>query len=473
MTIGVYAQLPPAETPELGEATTAEASHFEPNAFLRIGKDNSVTVLIKHLEMGQGTYTGLATLVAEELDADWSQIRSEGAPADASRYNNLNWGKAQGTGGSSAIANSFQPMRLAGAAAREMLVAAAAALWQVDAGEIGVMRGMIRHPKSGRSASFGELADAASMQPLPEPQLLVLKEPKNFIYIGKQLPRKDTGKQDSTAIFTQDLRLEGMLTALVTHPPRFGAKLRNVDDHQARAVNGVVDVVRIPTGVAVLALDFWSAKNGRDKLVLTWDERNAFKRSSTQIMADYRALAEKPGVIARSDGDVKRNLEKAEQLIEADYEFPFLAHAAMEPMNCVARVTEAGCELWNGEQLQTLDQGAVASLLGIKLEQVQIHMLYAGGSFGRRGNPHSDYVLEAVQIARHRPDIGQAYPSSCTGAEKMICVPATTVLPISTSCARRSISRATPLSRGAQTGGGEGGLGIQAACGACSWRCAA
>jgi isoquinoline 1-oxidoreductase subunit beta len=405
LTLGVYTPLLLAESSGLGNTATVETAHFEPNAFIRIGNDNNVTVVIKHLEMGQGAYTGLATLVAEELDADWSQIRTEGAPADASRYNNLNWGKMQGTGGSSAIANSFKQMRQAGAAAREMLVAAAATRWQVDREGISVEKGVVKHAASGRSANFGELADAASRQPLPEVDLVKLKDPRDFVYIGKQLPRKDTGKNDGSAIFTQDLRLQGMLTAVVAHPPRFGAKLKAFDDRQARKIKGVVDVLRIPNGVAVLATDFWSARTGREKLDVTWDESAAFKQSSTQIMADYRALAEKPGVVARNDGDSKAALAQAENLIEADYEFPYLAHAAMEPLNCVARVTAEGCELWNGEQTQSLDQAAVAGLLGLKPEQVQIHMLYAGGSFGRRANPHSDYVLEAVEIARQKPGI--------------------------------------------------------------------
>jgi isoquinoline 1-oxidoreductase subunit beta len=405
LTLGVYTPLLLAEKSGAGGSTETAHNRFAPNAFIRVGDDNRVTVICKHLEMGQGTYTGLATLIAEELDADWSQIQTQGAPADASRYNNLNWGKMQGTGGSSAIANSFQQMRLAGAAARAMLVAAAAARWQVDGGEIGVDKGVLSHAASGRSASFGELAEDAAQQPLPDPKQLKLKAPKDFVYIGKRVTRKDQGKTDGTAIFTQDLQLQDMLVALVAHPPRFGAKLKDFDSSQSRKVKGVADVVRIPNGVAVLANDFWSAKTGRDKLQVSWDESDAFKQSSTQIMADFRALADKPGAVARNDGDAASALAQAAQVIEADYEFPYLAHAAMEPMNCIARVTPEGCEIWNGEQLQTLDQGAVAGMLGIKPEQVQIHMLYAGGSFGRRGNPHSDYVLEAVQIAQQKPGI--------------------------------------------------------------------
>lgn len=405
LTLGVYAPFLPAGTSGLGRTAETSDASFEPNAFVRIGNDNIVTVICKHLEMGQGTYTGLATLVAEELDADWSQVQTQGAPADATRYNNLNWGKMQGTGGSSAIANSFQQMRLAGAAAREMLVAAAAARWQVDGADIVVDKGVLSHAASGRSASFGELADDAARQPLPDPKQLKLKDPKDFVYIGKQVTRKDTGKNDGTAIFTQDLVLDDMLVAVVAHPPRFGAKLKDFDSGQARKVKGVADVVRIPNGVAVLASDFWSAKTGRDKLQVSWDESKAFNKSSAEIMSDFRALAEMPGSVARNDGDAAKALAQAQQVIEADYEFPYLAHAAMEPLNCIARVSAEGCEIWNGEQMQTQDQNAVAGLLGLKPEQVQIHMLYAGGSFGRRANPHSDYVLEAVQIARQKPGV--------------------------------------------------------------------
>ncbi|MEJ2590825.1 MAG: xanthine dehydrogenase family protein molybdopterin-binding subunit [Candidatus Thiodiazotropha sp.] len=405
LTLGVYTPMLLAETSGLGQTAETAAGTFEPNAFIRIGSNNVVTVICKHLEMGQGTYTGLATLIAEELDADWSQIRTEGAPANAALYNNLNWGKMQGTGGSSAIANSFQQMRMAGAAGREMLVAAAAARWQVPADEISVSKGVVSHTDAGRSASFGELADDAARQPLPDPKTLKLKDPKDFVYIGKQVTRKDTGKDDGSAIFTQDIRLEGMLVALVAHPPRFGAKLKDFDSGEARKIKGVVDVLRIPNGVAVLANDFWSAKTGRDKLQVSWDEDAAFKQSSPEIMADYRALAETPGTVARNDGDAAKALAQAPQVIEAEYEFPYLAHAAMEPLNCVARVTGNGCEIWNGEQMQTQDQNAVSTLLGIKPEQVKIHMLYAGGSFGRRANPHSDYVLEAVEIARMKPGV--------------------------------------------------------------------
>lgn len=380
-----------------GEATTA--TEFEPNAFVRIHPDNTVIVIIKHLEMGQGTYTGLATVVAEELDAAWSQIKVEGAPANAKLYNNLLWGPMQGTGGSTAMANSYTQMRKAGATAREMLVAAAAKKWSVAVTEITVQDGVVHHASSGKQATFGELTQLAAQEPVP--QEVVLKDPKNFRLIGKNVPRKDShAKINGTAIYTQDIKLPGLLTAVVAHPPRFGAKVKSFDASKAKAIKGVTDVVQIPAGVAVLATDFWSAKKGRDALQIEWDESNAFKLSSADLLAQYKSLAEKAGSLARNDGDADKALQSAAQTLHAEYDFPYLAHAAMEPLNCVVQLSKDGCEIWNGEQSQTSDQHAVANALNLQPEQVKINMLYAGGSFGRRANPNSDYVLEAVSIAK-------------------------------------------------------------------------
>lgn len=395
LTLAVY--LPGA----VGEAAArAAAATFEPNAFVSIGADNSVTVFAKHLEMGQGSYTGLATIVAEELDADWAQIRVEGAPADAKRYNNLLWGPAQGTGGSTAIANSWDQLRKAGASARAMLVAAAAQQWKVPAGEITVSGGVVTHAASRRKANFGQLAAAAGAQAVPAE--VALKDPKDFKLVGKHAPRKDSvGKTTGKAIFTQDIHLPGMLTAVVAHPPRFGAKVKSFDPTKAKAVRGVVAVVQIPTGVAVLAKNTWSAKQGRDALSVEWDESSAFRLGSDEIMAKYRELAKTPGAVARKDGDPDAAFAGAARTIEASFEFPYLAHAAMEPMNCVVRLNKDGsCELWNGEQMHTADQGRVAALFGIAPEGVTIHSLYAGGGFGRRANKDSDYVLEAANIVK-------------------------------------------------------------------------
>ena len=248
---------------------------------MRISPDNVVTVISKHLEMGQGTYTGLATLVAEELDAAWSQVAVEGAPADASRYNNLFWGNLQGTGGSTAIANSYEQMRQAGAAARSMLVEAAASHWQVPADEITVQEGVLSHAGSGRQANFGELADLAAQQPVPES--VFLKEPGEFHLIGTRLPRKDShSKVNGAAVFTLDVQLPGMLTALVARPPRFGARLKSFDAAAAKRIAGVEDVVRIPGGVAVLARDFWSAQRGRDACRLSAVRRSRIEPEQRQ-----------------------------------------------------------------------------------------------------------------------------------------------------------------------------------------------
>lgn len=371
---------------------------FEPNAFVRIAPDNTVTVIIKHLEMGQGTYTGLATLVAEELDAAWEQVIAEGAPANTELYKNLLWG-SQGTGGSTAIANSFTQMRKAGATARYMLIEAAAQQWQVTADEITVDRGVLRHEVGQRQASFGELAELAAQQPVPGE--VFLKEPEEFKLIGSFVPRKDNkSKINGTAIYTQDIRLPNMLVAVVAHPPRFGAKVESFDAGKARRVPGVRQIVQIPNGVAVLAEDTWTAIKGRDALQIEWDESEAFRLSSGAIMDDYKKRARQPGTVAHKAGDSDKAITSAVTTLEAEYEFPFLAHAAMEPLNCVVQRTREGCEIWNGVQSQTRDQKAVAKLFDLDPEQVRIHMLFAGGSFGRRGNPHSDYVLEAASIVK-------------------------------------------------------------------------
>ena len=388
--------------PSLVAAATAEkmpVATFEANAFLRIGSDNTVTVLSKHLEMGQGTYTGLATLLAEELDADWVQVRVEGAPADAGRYNNLLMGPIQGTGGSTAMANSWQQMRQAGAAGRAMLVAAAARQWQVAADEIVVEAGKLTHPASKRSATFGQLAEAAAKEAVPSE--VKLKDPKDFKLIGKTAKRRDSAdKTNGTAKFTQDVQLPGMLVAVVAHPPQFGATVKAFDASKTKAIKGVVDVVQIPQGVAVLAKDTWSAKLGRDALVVTWDDSAAFKLGSDEILARYKELARQPGLIAKQSGDTAAAFAAPAKVVRASYDFPYLAHAAMEPMNCVIQLKPDACEVWNGEQFQTVDQGNIAHLLGLKPEQVKLNMLYAGGSFGRRASTHSDYLLEAAHIVK-------------------------------------------------------------------------
>jgi isoquinoline 1-oxidoreductase subunit beta len=395
LTLGFY-------LPGLALSATPEgpsAQRFAPNAFLRIGTDNRVTVISKHLEMGQGTYTGLATLLADELDADWSRVQVEAAPADAKRYNNLLWGPMQGTGGSSAMANSWQQMRKAGATGRAMLVSAAAQQWQVDTDEIEVRESVVSHAASGHRASFGELATAAANEPIPDD--VVLKDPSQFRLIGKTAPRQDShDKTNGSARFTQDIFLPGMLVAVVAHPPRFGAKVKSFDAGTTKSIQGVVDVVQIPQGVAVLAKDTWSAKKGRDALSVNWDEEQAFKTGTDELLARYQETAKRPGLPAKQAGDFDQALSTAHRVLSGSYDFPYLAHAAMEPMDCIIRLNENGCEVWNGEQMQTVDQITLAKLLGLKPEQIKINMLYAGGSFGRRASKHSDYVMEAAQIVK-------------------------------------------------------------------------
>ncbi len=371
---------------------------FAPNAFVRIAPDNTVTVLSKHIEMGQGPYTGLATLVAEELDADWAQIRVEAAPANPELYKNLAFG-IQGTGGSSAIANSYEQMRQAGATARAMLVAAAADQWGVPASEITVAKGVVSHAGSNRKATFGSLAEpAAAMTP---PTEVALKDPKDFVLIGTDRPKVDSRiKVNGQAKYTLDVQRPGMLTVLLARPPRFGGKVATLDDAAARAIKGVVEVKAIGSGVAVYAQNFWAAKKGRDALQVTWDDSAAEQRSSATLIERYQALAKTPGRPAASHGDSKAALAAGSTVLEADYAFPFLAHSPLEPNNCVIELGEGRADAWFGSQLQTVDQGAIAAVLGLKPEQVAITTLLAGGSFGRRATPTGDIAVEAAEVAK-------------------------------------------------------------------------
>jgi isoquinoline 1-oxidoreductase beta subunit len=383
----------------LSRALADTPKDFAPNAFLRIAPDNSVTVIAKHLEMGQGAYTGLATVVAEELDADWAQIRVESAPADASKYANLAFGTIQGTGGSSAMANSWMQLRNAGATARAMLVAAAATEWNVPPASLTIERGVVRHPPSNRQATFGDLAAKAAIQPVPDK--VALKDPKDFKLIGQKLPRVDIpGKTNGTAQFTIDVTFPNMLVAVLQRPPLFGATVKSFDPTATKAVPGVVEVLQVPRGVAVVAKSFWAAKLGRDALKVEWDDSKAEKRSTTAIMAEYRRLAEQPGKPARKEGDAAAALKGAAKLITATYEFPYLAHAPMEPLDAVVKLDADSCEIWCGDQFQTVDQANAAATAGLKPEQVKIHTLLAGGSFGRRANMGSDYIVEAVSVAK-------------------------------------------------------------------------
>ncbi len=371
---------------------------FAPNAFVRIAPDNTVTIIGKHIEFGQGSSTGLAAILAEELDADWSQIRVEAAPANTERYKNLLLG-VQGTGGSTAMANSWDQLRRAGATARAMLVEAAAREWSVPVSEITVDRGVVSHAPSGRRATFGELAPKAAT--LTPPAQVTLKDPKDFKLIGQRLPRLDTtAKTDGSAKFTLDFAEPGMLTALIARPPRFGATVKAFDAIGSRRVKGVTQVVQVPSGVAVVATSFWAARKGREALRVTWDESRAERRGSDDLYAAYRLLARRPGTPARHQGDTAGALRGAAKVLEAVYEFPYLAHAPMEPLDAVVRIGADGCDLWAGSQIPTIDQQVVARIVGLPADKVRVHTMLAGGSFGRRGTPDGDVAGEAASVAK-------------------------------------------------------------------------
>ncbi len=380
------------------QAATANEP-FTANAFVRIANDDSVTVIIKHLDMGQGVTTGLTTIVAEELDADWGQMRFEFSPANDKLYGNLLLGGAMGTGGSTAIANSWEQLRHAGAGARALLVRAAAQQWRVPVSEITVEKGVIRHAKSNRSCSFGKVAAEAAKLPLPTD--VALKDPKNFTLIGTQIGRLDSSaKSTGKAVFSIDIRRPGQLTAVVARPPRFGATVKHVDAAAARKVKGVVKVVRVPTGVAVVARDTWSAIKGREALKVEWDFTKAEDVTSATQMASYKDLAKSPGLSADKRGDAGQALASAATVIEAEFEFPYLAHAPMEPLNGVLEPTSEGATWWAGSQFQTFEQKTIAAILDLRQDQVTVKTQFAGGSFGRRATPDCEYAAETATIVK-------------------------------------------------------------------------
>lgn len=378
-------------------AAGASGGGLAADPFVRIAPDNTVTVIIKHLDKGQGAATGLATLVAEELDAGWAQIRTEFAPSDPVKYKNFAFG-IQGVGGSSGLSNSYEQYRKAGATAKAMIVAAAAKEWGVAASEISVTNGVVSI-KSGKTATLGALAEAAAKQAVPSD--VKLKTADQFVYIGKAFPRVDSAaKSDGSAKFTFDLQMDGMLVGVIARPPKFGATVASYYATAAEKSPGVVAVVKVPQGVCVLAKDTWSAIKGRDALKVSWDESKAEKRGSAELVAEYRALLDKPGAVARKDGDAEAALAKAAKVVSADFEFPYLAHAPMEPMDCVVRYDGTSAEVWTGSQLQTVDHGAACSVLGLKPEAVQLHTVWAGGSFGRRAIADAHFVSEACAVAK-------------------------------------------------------------------------
>ena len=365
------------------------------NAFLRIAPDDTVTVLLAHSEMGQGIWTTLPMLIAEELDADWSRVRVEHAPA-APVYAHTAFG-AQLTGGSTTTWSEFDRYRQVGATARLLLVQAAAQRLGVSPGACRTENGAVI--AGDKRLRYGELADDAAK--LPMPATVALKDPKDWRVIGRPTRRLDTPEKiDGRAVFGLDVKLDGLLTAVVARSPVFGGKVKSFDDSAAKAVPGVRKVVQVPSGVAVVADHFWAAQQGREALKVDWDLGAGATLDSVAMLAELRRLAGTDGKLAASAGDAPGALAKARQPVTAEYVVPYLAHAPMEPLNCTVRIGPDGCEIWTGTQAQTFEQMTAAAITGLKPEQVQIHTTFLGGGFGRRAVPSSDWVNEAVHVAK-------------------------------------------------------------------------
>ena len=372
---------------------------FAPNAFLRIGNDNSVTVLLGHSEMGQGIWTGLTMLIAEELDADWTKIRVEHAPASAADYGLPGFGGMQITGGSTSTWMEFDRYRQAGAAARLMLIDAAAKRFNVAPSEIHTESGVVMAGE--HRATYGELADDAGQLPRPDPASIKLKDAKDWKLIGKPTQRLDTPEKiTGRAKFGMDVQFDGLMTAMVARSPTFGGSVKSFEGAEALAIPGVHKVVQVPTGIAVIADHFWAAKLGRDALKIEWNPGPNAGLDSQALLENFRKLATTPGLNAGQAGDTQAALAKAAKKIDVEYSVPYLAHAPMEPLNCTVSITKDKCEIWTGTQFQTLDQMVAGKITGLKPEQVLIHTEFLGGGFGRRANPTSDFVSEAVYVAK-------------------------------------------------------------------------
>lgn len=377
----------------------APAAAFDPNVFLKIDADNVVTLISKYFEMGQGVTTGLATLVAEELDANWTMMRYAFAPNNVQLYNNLVFGPVMATGGSTSMMGSFDQMRQVGAAARAMLVAAAAARWGVPAGTITVANGILSHAAAGKRATLGAFATDAMR--LPVPAQVSLKDPKDWKLIGTTVPRLDSdGKTTGTTLFALDVRRPGAVTAVLQRPTRFGATVASVDASAAKQVAGVLDVLQVPQGVAVIAKDTWSAIRGRAALKVRWDTSRAENRSSAAIFDEYRQMMSGSGLSAQKRGDAAAKLAGAARTYEAEFTFPYLAHTPMEPLNATMELKPDGAEIWSGCQLQSIDEHVAAHVLGLTPDRIKINTLHGGGSFGRRGNPTGDLIGELAAITK-------------------------------------------------------------------------
>jgi CO/xanthine dehydrogenase Mo-binding subunit len=376
--------------------STPPARDFMPNGFIRIDRDGRVTLVMHKVEMGQGTYTSMPMLLAEELEVDLSQVQLEHAPPDDALYAEPLFG-VQETGGSTSVRGNWEPLRRAGATARSMLVSAAADTWKVEPNSCRAANGVVIHGPTGRSLTYGALVDRAAL--LPVPRDVPLKDPKDFKLIGTPLKRLDTpDKVDGSAQFGIDVRLPGMKFAAVAACPVFGGTLASVDDAKAKALAGVQQVVRLADAVAVVADSTWVAKQGLAALDIRWDEGPNAQLSTADIVQQLATASQKSGVVARKQGDAAGAMAGAAQKVEAIYELPFLAHATMEPVNCTVHVRPDGCDIWVGTQVPTFTQTAAAKVTGLSKSKVQVHNHLLGGGFGRR--LEVDFITRAVQVAK-------------------------------------------------------------------------
>jgi CO/xanthine dehydrogenase Mo-binding subunit len=380
----------------LAAAAKATQPVFAPNAFIRIGTDGRVTLIMCQVEMGQGTYTSMPMLLAEELEIGLDQVRLEHAPPDDKLYANPLFGD-QETGGSTSVKMFYEPLRRAGATARTMLVAAAAATWKVDPASCRAQKGVVTHSPTGRKLTYGALAEKAAR--LPVPAQVALKDPKDFKLIGTSAKRLDTpAKVNGTAQYGIDVRLPGMKIATVAASPVVGGKVASLDDSKAKAIKGVRQIVRLDDVVAVVADHMWAAKQGLAALDIRWDDGPNATVSIADVVQGLAAATLAPGVVARKEGDAAAAIASAPVKMEAIYQVPFLAHAAMEPINCTVHVQPDRCEVWTGSQVLTRAQATAAKVTGLPLEKVIVHNHYLGGGFGRR--LEHDYVTQAVRIAK-------------------------------------------------------------------------
>ena len=388
LMIGAYLPIHPS-------TSLRGAGTFEPNVWIKVSADESVRIMLTMLEMGQGVMTSMPMLVAEELDFDWKKIKTEWAGADP-KYGNPNFGGQQLTAGSNSVRGMWKVLRESGAAARSMLVTAAAQTWNVPESSCTTDNGVVMHQASGRKLTYGALVDKAAA--LPVPKTVALKDPKDFKVLGKSLARLDVPeKVNGTAGFGIDVKLPGLLTARVVRCPVFGGKVAKFNADKAKAVPGVKNVVQISSGIAVVADNYWSASKGVQALDITWNEGALAKLTSADILKKQTELAQQPGKVARNDGNAEAAL-KSGQGFERTFEAPFLAHATMEPMNCTADVRADRCDVYVPTQGQTPSHQAAVAASGLPADKVKVYVTYMGGGFGRRGE--GDFVADAVETSK-------------------------------------------------------------------------